>query len=157
MKAGEYSEITAADRLHNGRAASPPLTLFARRLIKTTMRSERGGVSQVSLCRCAHTHTCAWQPQPLSSLAWRREGACGRTHKQHIRAHTHALVHRLQRSAVLVGALTSYRMCACLRTALISARCTATAAKRPQCGCDTCHGEEAGGGEGERESWLNKQ
>ncbi|KAK5620618.1 hypothetical protein CRENBAI_021386 [Crenichthys baileyi] len=36
-------------------------------------------------------------------------------------------------------------MCACLHKALIAARCTATAAKRPQCGCDTCQGEEVGG------------
>lgn len=36
------------------------------------------------------------------------------------------------------GALTSHRMFACVRTALI---CSAAAAQRPQCGCDTCQGE----------------
>lgn len=126
------------------------------------MRSEHGGVSQVCLCRRTHTHTCAWQPQALSSLAWRREGACGHTH-------TYTLVHTqiyIAAECCAGGALTSYRMCACLRTALISARCTATAAQRPQCGCDTCQGERGrkrGGGGGcrkrerEQESWQKKQ
>lgn len=140
MKAGEYSDFTTSvDRRHNGRDALPFLTLFAYRLIKTTMRSERGGVSQVCLCRRTHIHLrLATAGSVLIGVETGR--SCGRRH-----THTQTYI---AAECCAGGALTSYRMCACLCTALISVRCTATAAQRPQCGCDTCQGERVREGEG---------
>lgn len=64
--------------------------------------------------------------------------SCGLTH-----THTHTCI---AAECCADGALTSHRMYACLSTALISVCCTATAAQRPQCGCDTWQGERGGGG-----------
>ena len=96
-----------------------------------------------------HTHTPAPDNRRLCPH-WRGDGKELRSH-----THTHTHTHRHTQTYTAAeccagGALTSYRMCACLCTGLISVHCTATAAQRPQCGRDTCLGER-GGGVGEEE------